>query len=154
MVVVDEAQLAGLAEGRRLWHDDGRGPQMVDATAAVQARLADWRGRLRVRPLRVSMSYDGASLVLRWDLQAADDPGGGRFTLVAPNERLAVPMPAGSLRIEQPLPKCFRIRHDAADGSVAYSVWLRLPMARDRRSHLQWAGPSEDLQALTAQPRC
>ncbi|MBK9361150.1 MAG: hypothetical protein IPM99_08515 [Rubrivivax sp.] len=77
MVVVDEAQLAGLAEGRRLWHDDGRGPQMVDATAAVQARLADWRGRLRVRPLRVSMSYDGASLVLRWDLQAADDPGGG-----------------------------------------------------------------------------
>lgn len=153
-VVVDEAQLLGLPEGRRVWHDDGQGTQMVDAGAAVQARLADWRARLRVRPLQVTMRHDGPSLVLRWDMQAPGDAGGGRFTLVAPGERLAVPMPAGALRIEQPLPHCFRIRHDAADGSVAYSAWLRLQMARDRSSALQWAGPSEDLQALSAQPRC
>lgn len=153
-VVVDEAQLLGLPEGRRVWHDDGQGMQMVDATAAVQVRLADWRARLRVRPLHVTMRHDGPSLVLRWELQSPGDPGGGHFTLVAPGERLAVPMPAGALRIEQPLPNCFRIRHDAADGSVAYSAWLRLPMARDRSSALQWAGPSEDLQALSAQPRC
>lgn len=153
-VVFDEAQLLGLPEGRLIWHDDGRSTQMVDAGATVQARLTDWRARLRVRPLQVTMRHDGPSLVLRWDMQAPGDPGGGRFTLVAVGERLAVPMPAGALRIEQPLPRCFRIRHDAADGSVAYSAWLRLPMARDRSSALQWAGPSEDLQALGAQPRC
>ena len=45
-------------------------------------------------------------------------------------------------------------RSTGQDGSVAYSAWLRLQMARDRSSALQWAGPSEDLQALSAQPRC
>lgn len=154
-VVVDEAQLAGLAAaGRRFWHDDGRHAVMSDAAATIATRLADWRGRVQVRPLAVEMAYDGPAARLSWSLQAPGQPSGGRFTLVAAGERLNVPAASGALRIEQPLPACFRIRHDGSDGSVAYSAWLRLPMGRERRSELKWQGPGDSLPGLVAAPAC
>lgn len=164
-VAVDDAELLGLIDrkGRMLHYDVALG-RMTDARAAVQARLAAWRQHLRPRPMSVVMSYDGPARVLRWQLRAptqtqaqAPSAGGaarGRFSLIGGGQRLDVPMPEGALRMEQALPACFRIRHDDADGSIAYTPWLRLAMTHDRRSTLRWSGQADDLPALARAPGC
>lgn len=152
-VMVDEAQLVGpQPPGQKLWQLDLSGQRLVDAAPGLTARLDAWRPRLRVRPMQVAITYDGPTRALRWQL----GPGapGGHYTLLAHSQRLVVPFAQGALRIEKPLPPCFRVRHDAPDGSLSYTPWLRLAMSTREHSALNWQGRSDDLEALKAAPRC
>ena len=151
-VVADEAELDALdRRGRRLWHYDGGSGALVDAAPGVDARLADWRGRLTESALSVHLRHDSTSGALSWRIEPA---AGARFALVAAGARIAVPFASGTLRIGKPLPGCFRIRRDDAAGRIAYTPWLRLPMVRGADAQLDWQGTSLDLEALRASPRC
>ncbi len=88
---------------------------------------------------------------MRWRLDA---PGGGRFTLVAAGDRLAVPFAAGALRLDKPLPACFRIRHDGDDGRIAYSAMLQLVMSPQESTQLAWRGNGASFDALQAGIDC
>jgi hypothetical protein len=150
--LVDESQWAAPPAGAgAVWqYDDGTG-RLVDAAPSLAGRLADWRARVRQRAMQVNMHYDGPTRVLRWHLSPEHS---GDFVLLSADERLAVPFAKGALRLEKPLPPCFRIRHNAPDGTVAYSPWLRLAMSIHSRSELVWQGNSESLAELQAAPHC
>jgi hypothetical protein len=150
--LVDESQWAAPSTGPgTVWQYDDTAGRLVDAAPRLAGRLADWRARVRQRPMQVDMHYDGPTRVLRWHLSPEQS---GDFVLLSADERLAVPFAKGALRLEKPLPPCFRIRHNAPDGTVAYSPWLRLSMSIHSRSERVWQGESDSLADLQAAPRC
>lgn len=151
-VVADEAELAGAdTSGQRRWRYDAAAGRLVDAGPTLDGTVRTWRSRLHTAPLAIDMQWQGPVQTLRWRFDA---PGGGRFRFLAPGVSLAVPAAQGALRVPQPLPACFRIRHDSDDGHIAYSAWLHLPMPAHGSSQVHWHGAGEPAEAVLRGPDC
>lgn len=141
-VMADDIELAArpAAAGRVLRYDS-RSQAMQDIGAELPARMAAWRAQLRAQPMSLLIERDAARQHLRWQFGA---PQAGRYSLLAPGQRIDVPAASGALRMEQALPPCFRIRFDALDGGISYSPALSLPPADAQgRQRLQWQGIGE-----------
>ena len=141
-VMADDIELAArpAAAGRVLRYDS-RSQAMQDIGAELPARMAAWRAQLRAQPMSLLIERDAARQHLRWQFGA---PQAGRYSLLAPGQRIDVPAASGALRMEQALPPCFRIRFDALDGGISYSPPLSLPPADAQgRQRLQWQGIGE-----------
>lgn len=147
-VMADDIELAARPTGAgRVLRYDSRSQAMQDIGAELPARMAAWRAQLRAQPMSLLIERDAARQHLSWQFAA---PQAGRYSLLAPGQRIDVPAASGALRMEQALPPCFRIRFDALDGGISYSAALSLPPADAHgRQRLQWQGIGE-LPPVTA----
>ena len=123
-LVADESELpADAATGAPVWRLSADGLRMEAEGAAQAARLARWSTQLASRPMAVEARFDPVHKVLAWSIEPAD---GGRLTLV--NTGAATPLPPrGALRVDRAPEGCFRVRHDAVDGTVAYTPPIPYP---------------------------
>jgi hypothetical protein len=151
-VAADESELASVAATvRRRWRYDAASGALVDAGPMLDGHLQAWRDRLHAAALGIDMQWQGEVQTLRWQFEA---PGGGRYSFLAPGVRLAVPAAQGALRVPQPLPACFRIRHDSDEGRIAYSPWLHLPMPPRGASQVRWQGSGQTAEAVLLPAAC
>ncbi|HSW04685.1 hypothetical protein [Aquabacterium sp.] len=146
-LMADDVELAALPAGtRRVLRYDPASDGMTNIAADLPARLAAWRSQLRAEPMTLTLERQISQQGLRWQFSATQP---GRYSLLAPGQRLDVPAPAGALRLEQPLPACFRIRFDADAGGSSYSPPLALPAQADADGlqRLHWQGHGERLDS-------
>ncbi|MFZ5775277.1 MAG: hypothetical protein ACOY3Z_07320 [Thermodesulfobacteriota bacterium] len=134
-LVADEVELLGLhLSGRRVLRYEAGAARMVDLTAGMPDHLAQWRKRLRPAPLSVDIAFDDGALSWRLGPHAE-----GSYLFLAGGRQVAPPQ--GMLRMERPPTRAFRIRHDAPDGTIAYTPPLALTAANGY--HLSWRGTGD-----------
>lgn len=145
---------AGTAGDQRIWRYDATQRRLVDARGGFDAAASAWRASIRSSPISVRFSFGFETRALRWQLGPAAGPAGSaRFSIVLPDRRLAT-SPTGVVRQGDPVSECFRIRRDDADGTIAYTPWLRMSERLPGEVRVRWEGPGVSAGELAAQQNC
>lgn len=132
----DEIDLSeGFSAGRRIVRYDQATQKMVDITGQIPHLLEEWRKKVRLAPLTVTMEFDADKKIMQWQLGPNEK---GTYTMLPDYGRQ--PLPAkGILRMENPpLGVSCRFRYDSPDGWVAYTPQLRFVAERAGRYRLHW----------------
>lgn len=119
IVVFDEIDLAkpNIHALRFFRYDATRG-SLVDVTGLVPRIYEEWGGKVRDKPLSVTLNYKGG--MLSWVLGPYVD---GKYSIITYGDsgyKLGIPC-SGIQRVELTKPLLFRVRYDAPEGWTTYS---------------------------------
>ena len=142
VIMGDEMELASLRESRNtVWAYSAQGNRVRNISGTINDILKRWKSRLRVKPLRIKLSY-GSDKVVHWQCGPYQK---GRYTFISCDKGTHVscksckdqgmskfPLsPAGQWRVNLRQTLCFYLRYDSPEGWTTYSSLLRFdPVSR------------------------